>query len=53
MGENKRFIRKQSVLSELKGNYIDNQTRNLMIAIQPTVLIFKLPTISTAIVPFT
>ena len=43
---------KQSVLFELKGNYTDNQTRSLMIAIQPTVLIFKLPTISTPNVPF-
>ena len=32
-GENKRFVKKQSVLSELKGNYTDNQARSLMIAI--------------------
>ena len=51
-GENKRFVKKQSVLSELKGNYTDNQARSLMIAIQPTNLIFKLSTISTTIVPF-
>ena len=52
MGKNKRFVKKQSVLSELKGNYTDNQARSLMIAIQPTNLIFKLSTISTTIVPF-
>ena len=51
-GENKRFIKKQSVLSKLKGNYRDNQARSLMIAIQPINLIFKLSTISTTIVPF-
>ena len=41
-GEKKRFIKKQLVLPELKGNYTDNQARSLMIAIQPTILIFKL-----------
>ena len=51
-GENKRFVKKQSNLSELKGKYSDNQAHNLMIAIQPTNLIFKLSTISTTIVPF-
>ena len=51
MGENKRFIKKQSVLSELKENYTDNQARTLMIAIQPTNLIFMLSTISSTIVP--
>ena len=44
--ENKQLIKKQSVLSELKGNYIDNQARRIMIAIQPTILILKLPTTS-------
>ena len=42
-GENKQFVRKQLFLFKLKGNYTDNQTRSLMIAIQPTGLIFKLP----------
>ena len=46
-GENMRFVKKQSLLSELKGNYTDTQARSLMIAIQPTNLIFKLSTIST------
>ena len=32
-GENKWFVKKQSGLSELKGNYTDNQARSLMIAI--------------------
>ena len=31
-GENKRFIKKQSVLSELKGNYIDNQAHRRKVA---------------------
>ena len=52
MGKNKQFVKNQSVLFELKGNYIENQVRSLMIAIQPTKLIFKLSTISTTIVPF-
>ena len=47
-----KFIKKQSVLSELKGNYTDNQARSLIIAIQPTNLICKLSTISTKMVPF-
>ena len=51
--ENKRFqfmSNKQSVLSEIKRNYTDNQARSiLMIEIQPTNLIFKLSTISTTI----
>ena len=38
---------KQSVLSELKGNYMDSQAHSLVIAIRSTILIFKLPTIST------
>ena len=46
------FVKTQSALSELKGNYTDNQAHSLMIAIQPTNLIFKLSTISTTIVPF-
>ena len=37
MEENKRFIRKQSV-----GNYTDNQTRSLIIAIQPIVFSSRL-----------
>ena len=45
MGKNKRFIKKQSVLSELKEKYTDNQGRSQMIGIQPTILIFKLSTI--------
>ena len=45
MEKNKRFVEKQSVLSEIKGNYTDNQACSLMIAIQPTNLIFKLSTI--------
>ena len=53
MGKNKRFVKKQSVLSELKGNNTDNQPRSLMIAIQPINLTFELSTISTTIVPFT
>ena len=32
-GENKWFVKKQSGLSELKGNYTDNQACSLMIAI--------------------
>ena len=51
-GENKRFVKKQSVLSKLKGNFTDNQAHSLMIAIQPTNLIFRLSAISTTIVPF-
>ena len=51
MGKNKRFIKKQSVLSELKENYTDNQAHTLMIAIQPSNLIFMLSTISSTIVP--
>ena len=51
-GENKWFVKKQSILSESKGNYTDNQACSLMITIQPTNLIFKLSTISTTIVPF-
>ena len=43
MGQNKRFFRKQS---ELKGSYTDNQTCSPIIAIQPTVLIFKVPTVT-------
>ena len=46
-GENMQFVKKQSLLSELKGNYTDTQARSLMIAIQPTNLIFKLSAIST------
>ena len=44
--------KKQSILSELKGNYTDNQARSLMIAIQPINLIFKLSTNSTTIESF-
>ena len=51
-GEKKWFVKKQSVLSELKGNYTDNQARSLMIAIQPTKVVFKLSTISTTTVRF-
>ena len=51
-GKSKHFVKKQSVLSELKGNYTDSQARSLMIAIQSTNLILKLSTISTTIVPF-
>ena len=50
--KNKQSVKKQSVSSELKENYTDNPTCSLMIAIQPTNLIFKLSTISTTIVPF-
>ena len=46
MGKNKKFVKKQSVLSELKGSYTENQACSLMIAIQPTNLIFKLFTVS-------
>ena len=41
-----KITEEQSVLSELEGNYIDNQASKLMIAIQHIVLIFKLATIS-------
>ena len=51
-GKNKQFVKIQSVLSKLKGNYTDSQARSLMIAIQSTNLILKLSTISTTIVPF-
>ena len=51
-GKYKQFVKKQSVSSELKGNYTDNPACTLMIAIQPTKLIFKLSSISTTIVPF-
>ena len=52
MAKNKWLVKKQSVLSEFKGNYTDNQAHSLMIANQPTILIFKLSTISTTIVSF-
>ena len=45
--KNKRLIKELSVLSELKVNYIDSQARNLIMAIQSTILISKLSTIST------
>ena len=35
-GENKRFVEKQSILSELKGNYTDNQTHRLIVARPPS-----------------
>ena len=50
--KNEWFIKKQSILSELKGNYMDSQAHSLVIAIQSTILIFKLPTISITIMPF-
>ena len=31
--------KKQLVLSELKGNYIDSQARSLVIVTQPTILV--------------
>ena len=33
---------KKSVLSQLKGNYTDNPACSLTIAIEPTILFFKL-----------
>ena len=49
--KNEQFIKQQSVLSELKGNYTDNQACSLMIAVQPTNLVFKLSTINHHIRP--
>ena len=40
-GEKQVIRQKQSVLSELKGNYTDNQARSLMIAIQPIQIWFS------------
>ena len=46
MGKNKQFSKKQSILSELKGNYTYNQAWCLMIATQSTSIVFKLLTVS-------
>ena len=45
-GENKQFIKKRSVLSELKGNYTYNQVCSLMTANQSINIVFKLLTVS-------
>ena len=45
-GEKQTIQQKQSVLSELKGNYTYNQAWCLMIATQSTNIVFKLPTVS-------
>ena len=41
MAKKKRFILKQSCISELRVNYIDNHANDLQCAIQATVLILK------------
>ena len=46
MEKNKRFIKIQSLLSELKGNYTYNQVCNLMITNLSINLIFKLLSVS-------
>ena len=51
MDKKKRFILKQSCISELRVNYIDNLANDLQLAIQATVLILKQLSIGAKIVP--
>ena len=51
MDKKKRFILKQSCISELRVNYIDNHANDLQFAIEATVLILKQLSIGTRIVP--
>ena len=46
-----QFIRKQPVLRELRGNYVDNKIYDLNITFYPTNVILKLFVASTEIVP--
>ena len=50
MVKKKRFILKQSCISELRVNYIDNHANDLQFAIQATVLILKQLSIGIRIV---
>ena len=51
VAKKKRFILKQSCISELRVNYIDNHANDLQFAIQATVLILKQLSIGARIVP--
>ena len=51
MAKKKRFILKQSCISELRVNYIDNHANDLQFAIQATDLILKQLSIDARIVP--
>ena len=51
MAKKKRFILKQSCISELRVNYIDNHTNGPQFAIQATVLVLKQLSVGARIVP--
>ena len=51
MAKKKRFILKQSCISELRVNYIDKHTNDLQFAIQATVLILMQLSVGARIVP--
>ena len=51
MAKKKQFILKQSCISELQVNCIDNHVNNLQFAIQSTIMILKLLSIGARIVP--
>ena len=51
MAKKKRFTLKQSCISELRINYIDNHANDLQFAIKATVLILKQLSIGARIVP--
>ena len=51
MAKKKRFILKQSCISELRVNYVDNHANDLQFANQATVLILKQLSIDARIVP--
>ena len=53
MAKKKRFILKQSCITELRVNYIGNHANDLQFAIQATVLILKQLSIGERIVPLT
>ena len=52
MAKISRFVRKQPVLRELQGNYIDNKIDDLNMPFLPTDVILKLFATGTKIVPF-
>ena len=52
MAKTSWFVRKQPVLHELQGNYIDNKIDDLNMPFLPTDVILKLFVTGTKIVPF-